>query len=84
MQLSHHHPGGGLHRLPIKERLRAESFCTGGAGFTPELLGFPAQAIGEIQEGQEVAPVTAINQDAAGQLLPLALTFNLDGPHQPL
>ncbi len=44
-QLADHHPGGGLHRLGSKERLRQISGgrCT---GLPPELPSFPSEAEG--------------------------------------
>jgi hypothetical protein len=48
LPLAQHHPGGGLNRLLLEKGLAIQPLLTGGTGFLPQLLGFPAEAMGQL------------------------------------
>ena len=63
-----------MNRFALKKRIAA-LLCWGSAGLTPLLLGFPAQAMGDIGQQQALPQLAAINKniEADADGFPIAL-----------
>ena len=70
-----------MHHLGLEKRIGFEFVLGRGAGLSPQLLGFPTKAIGNIGNSKEIAPITAINQDIKSHLGGLVVVLHGDGRH---
>ena len=68
-----------MHHLGLEKRIGFELRQGRGAGLSPQLPGLPTKAIGNIGQGKEIAPITAINQDIQSHLGGLTLVLHGDG-----
>ncbi len=62
-ELSHDHPGGGLHGLPNKKRVLCQRISRWSTGFIPGFSGLPAPAERRSSQCDQVTQITAIDPD---------------------
>ena len=68
-----------MHRLALEEGVGGQGLGPRGTGLLPLFLGFPAQPVGSLRQGEAIAAITAIHQHLQGHPDRFALALDLHG-----